>query len=47
MKTLKNLKGLRELSKDQQRAIKGGYAQCDSSHFCLPTQCCSCGEGCL
>jgi hypothetical protein len=40
MKDLKNLKGAKMLSKNEQRAIKGGLVACDTYHFCRPGTSC-------
>ncbi len=34
MKDLKNLKGAKSLSKNEQRSIKGGLKACDFDHPC-------------
>ena len=34
MKNLKDLKGVKVLSKPQQRLLKGGVQHCDSTHIC-------------
>ena len=46
MKTLKDLKGVKELSKNEQKTIAGGYQMCDSTHHCWIGWCCY-GQTCL
>jgi hypothetical protein len=44
MKTLKELKGVKELSKTEQRTINGGVIigkSCDQYHPCPSGQCCN------
>jgi len=36
MKSLKDLKGVRILSKVEQKPITGGAQQCDETHRCKP-----------
>lgn len=44
MKTLKGLKGVKELSKSEQKELNGGRMQCgDGIHYCNPGYCCSYG----
>lgn len=40
MKNLKELKGAKVLSKNEQKAIKGGLMACDSVHLCPKGYCC-------
>lgn len=46
MRTLEELKGVKVLSKTEQKTIAGGYQHCDSTHFCWPGWCCV-GNTCL
>jgi hypothetical protein len=40
MKNLKELKGVKVLSKNEQKSITGGVAACDAIHLCGGTWCC-------
>lgn len=40
MKTLKDLKGVKELSKNEQKSLCGGKLACDPQHPCPPGTCC-------
>lgn len=46
MKNLKNLKGVRELNRENQKSIMGGVNQCSSNSQCSPGRCCI-GGGCI
>ncbi|NOU17632.1 MAG: hypothetical protein HOO91_08745 [Bacteroidales bacterium] len=42
MKNLKELKGVKVLSKNEQKSVAGGYQHCgDGIHYCWPGWCCS------
>jgi hypothetical protein len=41
MKTLKELKDVRTLSKSEQKTIAGGYLQCDINNPCPEGWCCT------
>ena len=44
MKTLKDLKGVKELNKNEQKSINGGRQACgDGIHYCASGYCCSYG----
>ncbi len=34
MKTLKDLKGVKEISKSEQKELNGGRIRCDFAHIC-------------
>lgn len=40
MKTLKELKDVKKLSKTEQKAIAGGILHCDATHLCPPSYTC-------
>ena len=40
MKTLKELNGVKVLSKNDQKSISGGYLQCNINYPCPPGWCC-------
>jgi len=40
MKNLKDLSGVKTLSKTEQKSINGGFMQCDSQHLCVYPYCC-------
>jgi len=40
MKSLKALKGVKELNKKEQKSITGGLISCDSTHLCPTGYCC-------
>ena len=40
MKTLKGIKGVKELSKSEQKEIKGGRQACGNGYKCWPTWTC-------
>lgn len=42
MKTLKELKGVKKLSKTEQKSINGGLA-CNDQHLCPGKSCCVIG----
>lgn len=43
MKTLKDLKGMKELSKNEQKSLCGGRLACDAEHPCPIGDCCEKG----
>lgn len=43
MKNLKELKGVKALSKEDQKQVKGGKISCDATHLCPVNQCCENG----
>lgn len=42
-KSILNLVGAQELSKNEQKSVNGGRKSCNSNNSCGPDQCCSRG----